>query len=293
MNIVIFGGSGFIGSHVADSFTEAGHDVTIYDINKSKYLKDNQKMIIGNIFDKEKVFDTILFKDVVIDLAGISDLEDCKEDIIKTVQCNVLSTVILLEACINAQKKLNKKIRFIFASSAYVFSNTGEIYKCTKQSSELFIQTYKKLYDLNYTIIRYGSVYGTRADERNTIHRLIKDALTKKEIVYKGTGEERREYINVKDAADLTLEITKENYANTHVLFTGISSIKSRELNNMISEMLDNKIKIKYLNKNNDTHYKTTPYSFNPVLGKKLINDHYIDLGLGILEIMRELNETN
>lgn len=291
MNVIIFGGSGFIGSHVADSFSKAGHNVTIYDIKKSNYLKSNQDIVLGNILDKQKVFDSIMFQDIVIDIAGISDLEDCKKDTLKTIEYNILSTAILLEGCIKAQKRLNKKMKFIFASSAYVFSESGAIYKYTKQASELLIQTYNKMYNLDYTIIRYGSVYGTRADKRNTIYRLVKEALQKNKITYHGTGEESREYINVKDAADLTLEIIKEKYANTHVLLTGISSIKSKELNNMINEMLDNKITIKYLNKTNQSHYKTTPYSFKPILGKKLISDHYIDLGLGILEVMREINE--
>ena len=39
MKAVVFGGSGFLGSHVADALMEAGHDVTIYDIQESTYLK--------------------------------------------------------------------------------------------------------------------------------------------------------------------------------------------------------------------------------------------------------------
>lgn len=288
MNIIIFGGSGFIGSHIADVFTENNHQVTIFDITKSIYLQDNQKLIIGNITDESLVYNSIRNQDVIINLAGIADIDDCKNDPVNAVKINIVGNIVLLEAA----RKHNIK-RFIYASSAYIFSNHGAIYKNTKQSCELFIETYQKLYDLDYTIVRYGSIYGTRADETNTIHRTIKTALLDKEIVYRGTGDEVREYINVKDAAELTLKLLDEEFKNRHVLLTGLDSIKTSELNNMINEMLENNIDIKYLNEGNESHYKTTQYNFKPIIGKKLINNHYKDLGLGLLEIMQEIYETN
>ena len=49
LNVIVFGGSGFIGSHVADLLSNNNYNVTIYDLEKSKYLKKNQKMIVGDI----------------------------------------------------------------------------------------------------------------------------------------------------------------------------------------------------------------------------------------------------
>ena len=46
MKITVLGGSGFVGSHVADKLTEAGHKVIVYDLRRSKFLKKNQKMIL-------------------------------------------------------------------------------------------------------------------------------------------------------------------------------------------------------------------------------------------------------
>ena len=55
MNILVTGGSGFLGSHVADQLSNIGHKVTIYDKKKSNWLRTDQKMIIGNILDSSKL----------------------------------------------------------------------------------------------------------------------------------------------------------------------------------------------------------------------------------------------
>ena len=49
MKIVVIGGSGFLGSHVADKLSQAGHKVTIFDLKKSKWISKNQTMVIGDI----------------------------------------------------------------------------------------------------------------------------------------------------------------------------------------------------------------------------------------------------
>ena len=51
MKVTVFGGSGFLGSHVADALTDAGHKVVIFDKEKSAYLRAGQEMIIGDILD--------------------------------------------------------------------------------------------------------------------------------------------------------------------------------------------------------------------------------------------------
>ena len=72
--IIVFGGSGFLGSHVADELTKKGHDVTIFDIIKSKYLNSNQKMIVGDILNQKSVKEAIDGADYVYHFAAIADI---------------------------------------------------------------------------------------------------------------------------------------------------------------------------------------------------------------------------
>ena len=55
MKVLVIGGSGFVGSHVADELTNLGHEVTIFDHTKSKYIQENQKMVIGEITDYDSI----------------------------------------------------------------------------------------------------------------------------------------------------------------------------------------------------------------------------------------------
>jgi UDP-glucose 4-epimerase len=282
--VIVFGGSGFLGSHIADVLTEKGYQVALFDIKPSPYLKDGQEMIIGDILDSDFVENAISGCDIVYNLAGIADIDECVQRPIDTIRYNILGNSIVLEASRKAKVK-----RFIFASSVYVYSQTGSIYKSSKQAAESFIEDYNKLFGLPYTIVRYGSLYGNRADERNSIYRLIKESLIAKKIEYHGSGEEIREYIHVEDAANASVEILSPIYENQHIILTGNQTIKYKDLLNMINEMLGGEIEIIYSNSKSETHYQVTPYSFNPKLGKKLVSTYYVDMGQGILNIMSEI----
>ena len=67
---IVFGGSGFLGSHVADVLSDDGLDVTIFDRRQSPYLRPDQTMVIGDILDANKVRETIKGQDVVYHFAG-------------------------------------------------------------------------------------------------------------------------------------------------------------------------------------------------------------------------------
>ena len=181
--------------------------------------------------------------------------------------------------------------RFVFASSAYVYSDSGFFYKSTKQACELLIEDYQKIYGLNYTCLRYGSLYGGRADERNSIFKFIKQSLTEGKITYNGTGEELREFIHVRDAAQISVEILKQEYKNQHIILTGNEKMRYIDLLEMINEMLGGKISIEILPSERKAHYRITPYNFSPKLGRKIINNPHIDMGQGLLQCMAEISE--
>lgn len=170
-----------------------------------------------------------------------------------------------------------------------MYSQSGGFYRASKQACELFIENYQKIYGLPFTILRYGSLYGPRADFKNWIYQVIYKAMTSGEITREGDGEEIREYIHVEDAARGSVEILKSEYENQYVILSGHQSIKVKDLLIMIKEMLGNNVTIEYLPPKDNTHYTITPYSFNPKIGKKLVSHYYLDMGQGIMACMEDI----
>lgn len=284
MKAIVFGGSGFLGSHVADVLTERGHDVTVFDLIRSPYLKSNQHAVVGDITDKALVEKAVSGCGAVYHFAGISDMDEAKKRPLDTVKNNILGTAILLDACAK-----NKVGRFVFASTLYVYSKAGSFYRSSKQACELLIENYSESYGLDFTILRYGSLYGPRSNESNWICKILRQAFSEGSIVRHGDGEELRDYIHVQDAARLSVDILTDDYKDQHVIITGNQQIKVRDLLIMIKEMLDNKIKLEFLPADSTEHYEITPYTFSPKLAKRIQGDHYVDLGQGILDLMGNL----
>ncbi len=289
MKVTVFGGAGFLGSHICDKLTDAGHEVTIFDIRESPWLRDGQHMIVGDVLDCEKVDSAVAGADAVYNFAGIADIGEAGQRPVDTVKYNILGNVMILEAC----RKVKIK-RFVFASSLYVYSREGGFYRCSKQASELYIENYRQVYGLEYTVLRYGSLYGPRADMRNAIYRFVREALEHGRISYYGHPTALREYIHVEDAAAASVEILAPEYANSNLVLTGQQVMRVGDLLKMIAEMLGKNIELDFLASDKSGHYEITPYSFIPQIGKKMIPHLSVDLGQGILrtieEVHRELN---
>ncbi|NOX16329.1 MAG: NAD(P)-dependent oxidoreductase [Epsilonproteobacteria bacterium] len=282
--VIIFGGSGFLGSYVADELTRRDYEVTIADLSPSKYLQKNQKFIKIDVLDMEDIKLAIKEMDIVYNFVAIANLDDAINDPVNAMNINVMGNLNILEVC-----RQNGNIqRFIYASSAYALSNEGSFYGISKQSSERLTEEYYQRYGLKYTVIRYGSLYGERASHNNYIYNLLKDAINNGELHYKGDGEDLREYIHAADAAKLSVDILENiQYENEHIILTGTERLKRIELLTMINEIMQNKLEVKQISDNNMGHYKITPYSYHPTVAKKLVANPYIDLGQGLLECIQ------
>jgi UDP-glucose 4-epimerase len=277
--IVVFGGSGFLGSHVADILSDAGYEVIVFDLDVSKYLRDDQNMVIGSIRDRDQVMAVVKGAKYVYHFAAVADIQEAQQNPVRAVEVNVLCTTYILDACREYQVE-----RFIYGSTIYVYSEHGSFYRSTKQASELIIENYKKIYNLDYTILRYGSLYGPRANHFNFINKIIIQALKQKRISREGNGEELREYIHIIDAATASVEILSQEYVNANIMITGTKSMRVHDLLDMVVEIFDGKIEIDYTNDILDAHYNITPYTFKPKIAKKYQLNYYHDLGQGVLE---------
>jgi UDP-glucose 4-epimerase len=286
--VLVVGGSGFLGSHVADELTEKGYEVTIFDQKKSTWINDNQKFIESDLLDREHVIKSLEGFNFVIHFAGIADIGESKEKPLETIETNIIGTANLLEGC-----RKNKIEKFIFASSVYVFSKYGSFYGKSKQACELLIEEYQNEFSLDYIHVRYGSLYGPRAQEWNGLKKYISEIIKNKQIDFSGNGEEKREYIHVKDAAIMTASLLESDEKNIAVNITGHQVVSTLDLFKLIFEVLQLEEKINLSKESNVvSHYKISPYSFQPKESKKLVPKKFIDIGQGVLEIIHEIEDS-
>lgn len=289
--VVVTGASGFLGSHIADALSDNGHHVCLLDLVESPFRREDQKMLIGNITDSKFVNDALEGADAVYHLAALADLNEAKTKPLETVQVNIAGTVNVLEAC-----RKNNVQRLLFGSSVYVYSQHGGFYRCSKQACENYIEEYQNRYGLDYTVLRYGSLYGTRTDETNGVYRLLKHFMTENSVHYHGGKEDKREYIHVEDAAKLSVQALAENFKNKHLTLTGNDRLSIYDLFKMFQEILDKDVKVEFEGNEgqNSGHYSMTPYTFVPKLGKKLVANEYVDMGQGLIQVIEMIhNEMN
>ena len=266
MKIVVLGGSGFIGSHLCDLLSSKGHKVNIFDIKKSQYKKKNQKMYIGSILDKKKLSLAVRGCDFVYHFAALADLDIASNEPLKTAKINIIGTINALEIC----KKYNIK-RFIFASSIYANTEEGSFYGSSKQAAESYIEKFYKNFGLNYTILRFGSLYGNRSGRGNGIKILINSGIKKGKLIYGGSKRAARKYIHVEDAANSCVEVIQKKYQNKYLTITGKRTVKVKNLINILAKRLKiSRNKIKYLNNKNAGHYDIKPTPFKPRIGKNI-----------------------
>ena len=286
--VVVFGGNGFIGSYIIEELLAKSYNVVSADLYPSKYV-DEKYFIQCDIMDTQKVDKLVEGADIVYNFAGYANLDDAIANPVKAIELNVLGNLNILEAC-----KQHKVKRFVYASSAYAMNDKGSFYGISKLTSEKLTEEYFNKFGLEFTIMRYGSVYGERDYHNNYIYNLVKEAMQTNTINHSGDGEEIREYIHAADVAKLALKVIEsDEFINEHIILTGVERMHRKELFGMIKEMLGNKIDIKLNNDGYSNHYKTTPYSFHPTRSKKLVANPYIDMGQGILECMKDIENNN
>jgi UDP-glucose 4-epimerase len=281
MRVCVIGGSGFLGSHVADQLSAAGHKVCIYDRVMSPWLESGQTMVVGDLLSFDSLQDAVKGCEVVYNFAALADLNEALDKPIETVKINVLGNVNVLEAC----RQLGVR-RFVYASTVYVNSREGGFYRCSKQAAEQYVEEYQKVYDLDYTILRYGSLYGPRSDHSNGLYRIVKKALQTGVLHYEGSPDSLREYIHVEDAARASVAALDDDFRNQNVVLTGQEPMRVLDLLEMLAEILGLTDAVKFIPGEQPGHYVRTPYAYQPKLGRKYVPPMHVDLGQGLLQLI-------
>ena len=236
-NIIVTGGSGFIGSNIVNLLERKNFNVTVLD--KVKPKNRNIKFVktdLSNLKILKKVTKKI---DCIYHLAGVSDINKVKKMPGETIRDNVLCTSNLLEA-----SRINKVKRFIFASSIYANSSRGNLYTSSKIAAENIIKNYFTLFKLRYTILRYATVYGTNNRGADVISIFLKKASKNQNIFVHSNGRQTRDFIHAEDLAECSLKVLKKKYENKTLIIGNRKKIKILYVAKLIKKLANSKSKI-------------------------------------------------
>lgn len=281
--VTVLGGSGFIGTEVCKLLVKKKYKVTILDLKKNKEISTSCKFIKGSILELNKLNSSIKGSDYVYNFAALADLNEAINKPLDTAMINIIGTINALKI-----SKKNKVKKFIQASSIYAMSEEGGFYGASKRAAEDYIEKYHMKHRLKYTILRFGSLYGKNADSNNGIKKILRNALKKKTLFYRGKSNASRKYIHVQDAAAACVKSTDMKYDNKYLNITGGKTIKISNVMKIISKILnmDNK-KILYSGKTDEGHYVNEPKYFKPRKGINLKLSKYTNFKKSLKELIK------
>lgn len=252
MKILITGGLGFIGSHLAESLLKKCHDVTILTRSVSKIdniskFKNKITLIIKNVKDigvEVKDFD------VIFHLAGTTDNYALVEnDLERDIESNCKGTLNLLNNC----KLHNPTVRIVFASSFFVVGVPEKLpvdeksrckplslYPATRLFGEHICNIYHNVYDMDIVIARFANVFGDREQFHNkkkaAFNYMIYKALMDEELTLYGKGDFVRDYIFVSDVVNACITLMNKGEKN-EIYFVGRGEgIEVRKLFELVIE---------------------------------------------------------
>lgn len=222
MRIVVTGGAGFIGSHVAQAFAAAGHEVLALDDlsrGRRENLPAGVPLAVADVRDRaalDRVFAEFRPEAVDHHAAQVS-VRGSVADPAADAEINVIGGLRLLETCVAHRVK-----RFLFASTGGAIYGEQERfpadeshpaaplspYGIAKLALEKYLFFYERTYGLNWTALRYSNVYGPRQDphgEAGVVAIFTERLLAGRETVINGDGGQTRDFVFVDDVARANL----------------------------------------------------------------------------------------
>ena len=269
MKILVTGGAGFIGSHLAEKLLDGGHRVVVIDNFDDFYdpkekrrnlihcrsnpefflvegdIRDEKKL--KNVFNKDKI-------DVVVHLAAKTGVRPSIEHPQLYQETNIGGTLSLLEVVKDFKVK-----NFIFGSSSSVYGERSKVpfrendrvdrpispYGLSKVVGEQLCYVYHHLYGIPVTCLRFFTVYGPRQRPDMAIRKFIRAIDKRRQITMFGDGSSERDYSYIDDIVGGILRAVPKNFGFEIVNLGSSTPIKLRELISLIEESLQKKAKIK------------------------------------------------
>lgn len=245
MDILVTGGSGFIGGHLVERLVCDGHKVAIFDKKDPDGFSFNGELIKADIRDGEIVKKAVRGRDVVFHLAGILGTHETMEHVVLTAEVNIVGMLNVLEAARNIK---DKEIKIIDVSLTNDWLNP---YTITKQTSARFCQMYNKEFGVKVAVVRGLNVYGPRQhweEVQKAVPTFIVKALRNEPIPIFGDGEQEIDLIHTEDTVDILVKTMQSNKVWGKLIDAGTGKrTKVKDLAKLVIRLARSKSKIVFL----------------------------------------------
>ncbi len=220
MKILVTGGAGFIGSHVVDAYVAVGHRVTVVDdlsSGRRANLNSRARFVRADINENrlQAVFSQGKF-DLVNHHAAQIDVRLSVADPVRDAEVNLLGLLNILEL---SRRHGVRKIIFAASGGTYFGEcrrpareddppDPRSPYGVSKLAGEHYLRAYQAIHHLDFTVLRYGNVYGPRQDphgEAGVVAIFCRALATGAPVFIYGDGRQQRDYVFVKDVARANL----------------------------------------------------------------------------------------
>lgn len=246
--VLVTGGLGFIGSNLARELLKRGADVTILDalipgLGGNKFnvsdIKDNVKVVIGDVRDEKTVVDAVKGKDYVFHLAGQVDHKRSIEKPYEDIEIRCRGTLNVLEAL----RKHNSRAKLVFSGTRAVYGTIKKppatedsptepkgVYAITSFAAEKLILIYGKVYGLAAVCLRITNTYGPRHQMKlpyGVANWFVRLAMDGKPITVMGKGEFTRDFLFIEDCVEAMIAVAESDKANGQVFNLGSGKVVS------------------------------------------------------------------
>ncbi len=248
MRVLITGGAGFIGSHLADVLAKK-NDVIVFDnfsSGKKEFLSGvNCKLIRGDVTKLESIKRACKDIDIVYHFAADPDVRRSTSEPLENFSIDAFGTLNVLEAC-----RLDDVKHIVFASSSVVYGNAKiptpeeapiapvSNYGAAKAVSEFYLSTYSHLYGLKATVLRYANIIGPRLTHGiiyDFYHKLKKNP---KRLEILGDGSQKKSYLHVSDAVDATLLVARKTEKYSVFNVGSEETITAKKIGRLVASLL-------------------------------------------------------
>ncbi|MFB6107299.1 MAG: SDR family oxidoreductase [Haloplanus sp.] len=265
MQILVTGGAGFIGGHLAERFARDGHDVVVLDEMNAFYdtrLKEHNvevgrdaaadgggayEFVEGDVRDADLVADLVADADAIFHQAARAGVRPSVESPRLYHEVNVDGTLNLLDAARARDADLE---RFVVASSSSVYGKPTYLpydedhpttpvspYGASKLAAERYACAYAEVYDLPTVALRYFTVYGPRMRPNMAITNFVSRCLNGEPPIVYGDGAQTRDFTYVDDVVEANVALLETDAANGEAVNVG--STDNIEIRTLAEEVRD------------------------------------------------------